>query len=444
MIKYVIGENEFTEKDLAKKNKADLIELLKELGVTFDSGITNKAMVELIKQSATNFEDVVIEDIKRTDIDEETKSGASKKSLENRAAQILSQATKINEELQNASPTDRENLIVALAEKGGISVDTIRELFPTIDQADEVPIADDLPASDIITNLPLRVVEQQILAIIIETYPLVKLVNRQTVQNGIKDFFYQDYRDMDNKSGFDDVTIGDYNAGSEPNFKQTEKVDTELHKGYDILDSVLNDVTVTPGLWMALINNVSMAIARPLAKKWYERFVTYLSDVANFDEVIEFTSGDTKERSKQLYTHLTSIATPSRTNLKKKPIGSALALEKAIQAKNLTIVMDVKFSADYNYDLAAMTFQLGSVTFKVKEIIILDFAKVQEYVTGTNKFTDQNLILIEDGVYGELVHYEASKKVDTPKLKSVFHKYIRVGNYRTPDKYLGGFKPKTA
>ncbi len=376
------------------------------------------------------------------------KEEKEKARLENRAIEILQRAEKINKALKGAKDaTERTAIIDSFDDELGLG-DYIRESFDGIDQADEVLIANDLPASKIITNLPVRILDQVIAKVEVQ-YPLMNLRQLEMVKNGLKEIFYKDFRDVSNKSGFSDVEMSDYNMGSEPVTKKTYKVDTEISKGYDILDKILNDVTVTPGLFIALINDFVMAVVRPFAKKFYARFMTFLDKVDSYDETISFPNGsDPKAKAKIVYEKLVSLQTPSRNHLKKAITGFAKTLEYVLKPENAVLILNKEYAGNYKYDLSSMTFQLGEITIKVKEIIVLDFAGLKEYSeeVGATALTDNEVILMEVGVYNEIIHYSASKIVNTPKLKTTFNRYDRVGNYRRLDKILIGFKtaPKPA
>lgn len=315
-------------------------------------------------------------------------------------------------------------------------------VFPDLIEQFDTIVVSDLPASQILTNLPVRVIDQMIVKVLVN-YPLMGLVQKEMVTNGLKQIFYKDYRDTDDKSGFANVEIGDYNMGTEPVFQETKQVDTEIHKGYDLLSTLLNDVTVTVGLFVGLIKDFVYAIAKPFAKKMYARFVTFLDTTTSYDEIITFTAADAKTKAKEVSNKLVELQTPSRNNLKKKPDGSALALEYHLQSTNANLILNKKYATDYKYDLVAGTFQFGEIKLNVKSITVVDFDRLAEYTENspaTDILKGLEVILVEDGVYQEMVHYSATKQVNTPKLKEVFHRYDRLGNYRRKDKILLGFK----
>lgn len=427
---------------ITKMTKKQLEEEFEKLELTFDSNLK----VDEMKQILINRE--LMKEVKT----ETFEDNFNEKQLKKRAADILHTAAKHNAALQNLK-TKEERQVYLDRLNGEIAPEVsefILESFPDFNdapvlKAGAVPISD-LPASKILTNLPLRIVEQMIANVLV-SYPLMNMVQKEMVTNGIKDIFYKDYRDVDNKSGFADVEIDDYNQGVEPTFKETYMVNTEIHKGYDIISSLLNDVTVTVGYFVALIKDFTMAVARPFAKKMYQRFITFLDTADSYDEVVTFTANDAKTKAKEVYNKLIELGTVSRSNLKKKPDGSAVALEYNLNTSNAHLVINKKYATDYKYDLAAGTFQLGEITLPVKSITVLDFDRLNEYTESnpvTNTLKGLDLILVEDGVYQEMIHYSANKQVNTTKLKEVFHRYDRIGNYRRKDKILVGFKPKAA
>lgn len=419
---------------ITKMTKKQLEDEFKDLDITYDPALK----VDEMKTILINRE--LIQEVK-TEMHEENLSEGD---LKKRAADILNTAAKHNEVLQGLkTKEERQAYIETLNDD--IAPELGEYLLKSFPELNDAP-ASDLPASQILTNLPIRIVEQMIANILV-TYPLMNMAQREVVTNGIKDLFYKDYRDVNNTSGYADVVIGDYNQGVEPTFQETYKVDTEIHKGYDILSSVLNDVTVTVGLFVSLIKDFTMAIARPFAKKMYQRFITFLDTTDSYDEVVTFSANDAKTKAKEVYSKIIELQTVSRENLKKKPDGSAIALEYNLSTANAHLVINKKYATDYKYDLSAGTFQLGEIVLPVKTIAVLDFDRLSGYSEtnpASNVLKGLDLILVEDGVYQEMIHYSATKQVNTPKLKEVFHRYDRLGNYRRKDKILIGFKPKPA
>lgn len=422
--------------EISKMNVKTLKAELTDLKVTFDESLKKEDLQELLISV------VVAEETKLNSI--QHMDNLTEEELQKRATEILEEANKHNEVLAGLkTPEEKQIYLETLADEIAPEVtELITEAFPELMEAGDSPVSTDLPASQILTNLPIRIVDQVIANVLVD-YPLMNTVQKELVTNGIKQIFYKDYRDVNDTSAFSDVVIGDYNQGTEPTFTETYKVDTEIHKGFDILSSLLNDVTVTVGLFVALIKDFTIAIARPFAKKMYARLVTFLDKTASYDKIITFTGADAKDKAKEVYEEIVSLSTPSRDNLTKKPNGSAKALEYSLKSGNANLILNKKYSADYKYDLSANTFQLGEITIPVKSITVIDFDKVAQYsenLPATDVLKGLEVILMEDGVYQEMLHYQGTKQVATPKLKDVFHKYVRIGNYRRKDKILLAFK----
>ncbi len=441
----IIDGTTYTKAEFNKLTKQQLVDIAVKNKVTVDTS-ANKLSIQLaiinfiIANPVDGVDEVVVSPIETINIDTKT---SSETDLKNRVKDIITKAHELNTLIkQHIADGTLETFKESLKEQG--LYDYVGKLFDNLDgvktpeEYDDVIV--DLPLSDIITNIPIRVISQQVVETTMQ-YPLMERVDKQTVRNGVKQWFYKDYRDTDNASGFDDVTISDYNLGREPIFSEVKQVDTEIHKGYDILSTVLNDITLTMGAFIALVNDVIIAIARPFAKKMYARFITFLDQDSNYDEVLTFAGKTTTDKAKEVSVHLTGLSTPSRNNLKVKPNGAAQALEYSTTGKKIYLIMNNKYAANYKYDLTSQLFTLGEVTLEVSGIQTLDFDKLAEYseiANGTLK--DKQVIILEDKVYFEIVHYSASKVVDTPKLKTVMHRYDRIGNGRRKDKYLGAFK----
>lgn len=433
-------KKEFSMTQAMELSKLELVAELKARGVTFETTLAKSELVDLL------FNEFAEGSVKSIDNGGATSSEAD---LKKHAEKLLEKATELNELFKSATtPEARQAIVDALDAELGIKSDleaTFANLYAPAPQADGSElVASDLPTSSIITALPMRVIEQMVNKIVLD-YPLVKYANIQQVANGIKQEIYKDFRDADSLSGFADVTIADYNQGIEPLFTETYRADVEIHKGFDILSSVLNDVTLSAGLWVALVQDQLFAIARPFAKRIYEMVVTYLDTSANFDEQVQFTSDKILDKAKQMFIWLTKKKTPSRTNLVVKPSGSSKALEYALKSGNAHLVLNSAFASDYSFDLRANTFNLGEITLDVKSIDVLDFEEVAKYskVASGGTLKDQEVLVIEDGVIQIITHYSASKEVNTPKLKSVFHRYDRLGMYRKKDKLLASFKKHT-
>ena len=430
---------EILKKDLLKLNKEGLVDFATNNGVKINDDDTKKMIIDNIYKDDNI---VVIENEPSNSVkhvDNESKKGLTKEQLDMRTASILQKAAELNDAyLKAGSANEKKALLYDLSVP-------MREYFTkSVTNFGTIPGVEitDLDPSDIVKNIPVAIVEQEIIDLTLQ-YPLMENVTRKQWINGLATVFYKDYGQIDNKSGYDDVTISDYNESGFSQFKEVYQVDTNIHKGYDILDTILNDVTVTVGLFISLVNDIVYAIARPFAKELYSRFITFIDDDNNFDEVIAFkATDDAKEKAKTIYNYVTSLKTPSRDNLKKMPTGAIQPLEYSLEGKKMTMILNKTYASDYNYDLAANTFQLGKIELDFDTIKVLDFTKLAAYSlsTSTGKLAGYQVILIESGIYNEIVHYEASKVVDTPKLKKVLHRYLRIGSYRRKDKIAIAFK----
>lgn len=441
-LKFITLQNtEYSIFDALKLAKEAIVAELTAQGATFETDLTKAELVEKL-----------FNDYAEKPVQTENKVEAlTEEQLEKKSKRILDKATEINELLAGAKTAEeREAILKGIDTELPIMQDLLVAFPNILDPASPVETADDLPASRIITSLPVRVVEQAVNSILTEEYELMKYVSQEDVRNGIKQELYGDFRDADETSGFANVSIDDYNQGIEPVFSEVYKVDIEIHKGMDILSAMLNDVAITAGTYVALIQDVVRGIARPFAKRIYQEVINFLdsdaSATGNYDEVVAFTGADTKAKAKEFHKFLISKNTTSRTNLTKKPSGSTKPLEHKVKASNLAIIINADFATDYKYDLTAMTFQLGEIKLPVKSIEVLDFTKLAEYAKtpASSKLKDMEIIGIEDGVIKLIKHYSGTKIVDTPKLKSVIHRYDRFGIYRLKNKILFAFTKKTA
>ncbi len=367
-------------------------------------------------------------------------------SLKNHAKDLIARTNEFNEALE-AAP-DREEFIREVEEQLNLQPGAFQALFPSIftsDQSDPVVVNDDLPVSDIFTTLNVRVLNQTIVDLAI-TYPFMSIVVTKQTTLGVNDIFYKDYTDTDSQAGYDDVTINDFNPGTYKRFKETFKVDTNIHKGYAILNSVLNDIVLTPGLFAALINDFTYAIARPFAKKMFSRFINKIDDDTFYDEVVALPKAtDTDGKIKALKTKLLALSTPSRSHLKKLPNGATIGLEYQSTPSNLVLILNSDLAVKYAYDTKANAYNIGQVEVKVGQVIESDLSLIEAYSDNSTKvLAGYDMILMEKGVYEEYIKYSATTSVNTPKLKTVFHRYDRLGNLRRKDKIAIAFKTLTA
>lgn len=417
------------------KTKEDMKELFGQYDLTFNE------KANLAELKATFISHITDLFTKAQAHDEIKASMSDKAQLQTQAEQIIKSATELDEKLATLTQEERDAYVDHLNESMGLG-EYFEKAFPQFRSAKEtrsaIVVADDLPASKIITNLPVRVITQAIYSEI-ATYPMGHLITTEQIRNGIKDVFYNDFNDADNKSGFSDVVIGDYNPASAPVFKDTYQVDTEIHAEYPILDSVLNDVALTPAFFVELINNYVWNIAKPIAKAIYKRFIAFIDTDANYDFTKALGSADIKENSKELYEKLASLNTTGRDHLKATFGGKKL--EFRLPTGDATLILNSKFSSKYKYDLVAGTFQYGEIKLQAKEILVFDFAILKGYAPdpSTSTLEDTEVVIYQDGVYQEMIHYDASKQVETPKLKSVFHRYMRIGNFKRKNRFMGKF-----
>lgn len=367
--------------------------------------------------------------------------------LAHQAEKILADATHLQESFKKMTTEERDAYVQVLAETNPELAKAFDSHFPNFRKASDFTRASqpatDLPASAIITGLPVRLVEQVIISQV-EDYPLADQISIEMVRNGMKEVFYNDFNATDNESGFGDVKIGDYNPALSPVFKDTYNVDTEIHKGMPILDSVLNDIMINPASFVALINNVVFGIAKPISHKIFTEFVNYLDTDANYDESSATTGTDAKGKAKELLNKLYQLGQTSRGHLKATFGGKKL--EHRLPSNRATIILNTKWATDYKYDLSSMTFQLGEITLPVKSIKIVDFEELKEYATdpSASKLDEIELIIAEDKHFNMIGHYQATKVVATTRMKSVMHTYMRYGIFKRKNRYLGKFTKKTS
>lgn len=363
------------------------------------------------------------------------------------AEQIITKATELNEAMEQMSQEERDAFVIAMQEQTPALAEEFEKHFPHFRSAKAytraVQPASDLPMSEIITGLPLRVVEQSIISQV-ESYSLSGLIPVEFVRNGIKEVFYNDFNETDTESGFADVKLADFNPALSPVFKDTYKVDTEIHKALPILDSVLNDIMLNPSGFVALINSVVWGLTKPVSNRIYKEFIKYIEDDTNADEVAPLTGADAKEKAKEMHLKLIKLGQTSRGHLK-ATFGSK-KLEHRLPSSRATIILNSKYATDYKYDLTANTFQLGEITLPVKSILVVDFEDLKEFTADASatKIADIEYLIWEDGNFNMIFHYQATKVMNTTRMKSVIHQYTRFGVFKRKNRYLGKFTKKTA
>lgn len=421
----------------ALTKKDEVIVALENYGLKFDakSSITELKTI-LIKH--------ILTEIAQVNIQENTQD---EQKLAAQAEKIIADAEHLQESFEKMSEEERAAYFQILEEQNPALAEIFDKHFPKFKKAGDytraATPATDLPFSEIIQNLPIRVVEQVIISQV-EEYPLANQISIEMVRNGMKEVFYNDFTATDNESGFGDVKIGDYNPALSPVFKDTYKVDTEIHKGMPILDRVLNDITLTPATFVAIINNVVWGIGKPISHKLFQEFVAYLDTDANYDESIAMTGTDAKGKAKEVLNKMYQLGQTSRGHLKATFDGKKL--EHRLISQRASLILNSKYATDYKYDLSSMTFQLGEITLPVKSIQIVDFEELKEYAAdpATSKLGDIELIIAEDKHFNMIGHYQATKVVNTTRMKSVMHTYMRYGIFKRKNRYLGKFTKPAA
>lgn len=364
-------------------------------------------------------------------------------SAEASAKLILEEAEELDEKLKDMPVDEREIYFnEVLSKKSTEIAELFKKVFPEFTTHKEyrnaIAADKDLPASAILTNFSIRIVTQQI-GDRLEEYGLGSLLNTEMVRNGVKEKFYRDFKATDSKSGYSDVEISDFNAGYNKSYSKKWQVDTEIHAGYDIINSMLNDVTLTPGLFVALVSDYAYNISKPIANKIFRELIKFIEDDTNYDKVGAFAGADAKERAKELSLRIKKLKTTSRNHLSTKFDGKALEYRQ--RPEETTLIINTKYSADYNYDLVANTFQMGAITMQVGNIIEVDFDELKQYAPDptTTKIGDIDVLIWTNGAANQFYHYQGTTLMPTPKLKSVFHYFARYGMMKDPNKYLEKF-----
>jgi hypothetical protein len=239
-------------------------------------------------------------------------------------------------------------------------------------------VASDLPLSEVLTNLSIRVVEQIITKTALK-YPMMNLLNITNRQNGVFDIFYRDYRDNFVRKGTDNVVIGDFNQGINPIVKETAIADIYTSNGFDQLSSLLNDTMINVGNFATLLGDFGLFIARPLAREMYQMVIKSLNTTENYNELITFADNDTKLKAKEIANKILSIKTPSRTHLKSTISGLPRQLEYNSMDDELVLLISSKYATDYNYDFTANVYQLGEIKINVSAIEVVDFTQFKGY-----------------------------------------------------------------
>lgn len=415
-------------------NKDELVKAVQNYGGTVKSTATK---AELVLQLVV----IITNEIAKIEIADNAGTDMTSADIEKEATKILTQAKELHEAFADMTVEERQayienELTAPLAEY-------FKSLFPKFGSEREyrkaIATADDAPTSAIIAGLPVRVVEQSVESFVAD-YNLGNLISMEMVRNGLKELFFNDFNDADSKSGYSDVEIADYNPKGSPVSQKLYQVDTDLHATYPILDKVLNESFLSPALFVSVINSYLWGIAKPIAKALYKRFLTLISDPTQYDFSQAFSADDAKVKAKAVKTKITSLQTVSRNHLKAKLGGtsaSPLGLEYRLKPSNAILIVNAKYQSDYQFDLSANTFNLGEIVLQVAGIQVVDFALLKEFGFEATFADSAEVIVFENGVYKEFTHYDASKVVDTPKLKQVFHRYLRVGNQKLPHKLLG-------
>lgn len=445
-------------KEIQNLKKDELVSRVKTLGITaIDKVAVEDMKVDELRSILLEKQVASLVDSKVAEIQKDGSKMTQKEvdELQTRTKAILEKATAINNDLLSHKTEDeRLAWLDALDEELGLKGE-LQHMFPNLLGIDKegdaraiIPATDDLPKSKIITSLPIRVLEQLLLRTTVN-YPLMNLVPIEQVKLGIKQVIYGDYRDGDTTSGYSDVTIGDYNQGLEPLGTETYTTDINFHKGYDILDSILNDVALTTGLFIAIVADYANNIGKPMAKRLYQEVVTQFDSDATglYDEVISFPLVDGKinviENAKLLDRKLTTLNTPSRSHLKHVPTGLTKALEFQTTANDLHLVMNKEYAANYKYDVVKGTFQLGAINLQFKSIKELDFEKLTEYSNvqaASQKLKGYDLFIMSEGKLNIITHFTGTKEVNTPKLKSVVNTYMKFDTWENKSKIAIAFK----
>ncbi len=106
---------------------------------------------------------------------------------------------------------------------------------------------------------------------------------------------------MDDRSGYGDVTIADFNQGNGKGYQETINTTILKGQGYDMLSEVLRDFDImSVGVWIALITDYNFNIVRPYAKYFYQQAIKFFTTAENFDGTTTFVGTDSKDKAKEL------------------------------------------------------------------------------------------------------------------------------------------------
>ncbi len=351
------------------------------------------------------------------------------------AKKIVEKANAIDDEIRGLPANKVNDRLKAEFKDLGFD-DVPQEMFDAV--------ASDLPPSKVLSTIPIRVVEQM-LAKATVNYPLSDKQNIQFWTNGLKQFFYRDYRDMDDRSGYGDVEIGDFNQGNGKGYQETINTTILKGQGYDMLNEVLRDFDVmSVGVWIALITDYNFNVVRPYAKYFYQQAIKFFTTAENFDGTTTFVGTDSKDKAKELWQKLVNLQTPSRTHLTTKLAdGTDMKLEYQLKAENTQLIFNKKYASNYRFDLTSGLFQLGEIKLPANQVEIVDFDTVTEYDATATDLASTEVLLIDKGVYVQGFHFNASTVVVTTRLKSVFNQYIKHSPYKMKNKILWRFKNST-
>lgn len=364
------------------------------------------------------------EEIILEDLDEDT--------LSKRTKLIKQNAENLQEQLDTMSNEEKEIFLEETAQQLGL-------------RADQLKIGPNDNMSDIFKDLSVFVIDQQVKSKGV-TYYGNDLVSLRQVPNGVAYKNYNDYTDADELRGDSDVAISDFNMGRNIATGEIFYATKHIHKGYDIMDNMLNDVTKTTALFIELLKDIQKNVALPIAKRIYQYKLQAIAspfgelnkdgiDITSIAPDLEFKAPTLKGVIEKLGVWFKGLKYASRThtpNAKWKPDKFTNDIE--INVSNPKIIAPIEFEEDIKFNVNAGTFQLKEIDALTSTINYFDFKKTfEEYgkVKGLANDREKEIfdlfVMSDDNPVGIIQHYAGSKLTDTPKLKKVLNNYVRLG-----------------
>lgn len=376
------------------------------------------------------------------------KINSEKKSLEDKQkdivalneAQVRAMASQLESKLSNLATQEEKDAVLSQAfAEVGLDYAGIQALIGE----------QTLDPSQIFNTLGWFPIEQVLVATS-RRYKFADLIPTVRVENGKKLNYVIDYFDGDTRKAysktdyqFDPIHNPDGNEMDSEEYKTT----IDFHKGFWVADTMLNDITKSATLFLAITNNLIMNIAVPMEKRFYqlrlEMIGNLLGDVSTTavptdwaEQTIDFTAtgADGYEALVELQNFLDSLGDTSRSNIpaRYKFANITKNLEGYIDLSGYRLIVPIAFKNMLDVMLKSPRFHDKFINLRV-EYIAVDYDKTfGEYNGDTNYLKAANscdMRLVPVGAHEVIVHYDGTKMLDNANFSKVVHAWARFGKY---------------